>query len=90
MRVFVYWNLNKDCYSVRALEGPNKGRVIAHSAAVQLADVAFPVGNAGRLQSIRGHKCVHAGLRGLLTLRIGDLDEGMRRTEAWLRSEKLL
>jgi len=80
MRVFVYWNLNKDCYSVRALEGANKGKVIAHAATIALADVTLSVGNAGRLQVLNGgHKQVHAGLRGnLIALDSSPAVNGMR------------
>ncbi|CAB4165115.1 hypothetical protein UFOVP823_10 [uncultured Caudovirales phage] len=45
MRVFVYWNLHRKLWSVRAAEGPNKGRVIAHRECVYLlhADVEAPL-----------------------------------------------
>ena len=31
IRVEVYWNLHKRLFSVRALEGEHKGRVIEHA-----------------------------------------------------------
>jgi hypothetical protein len=65
MRVFVYRNLRKQCFSIKALEGPNKGRVIAHRSFVDLTDVAFKVSEAGRQRVLRtGQKNVHAGLVG--------------------------
>lgn len=78
MRVFVYWNLHKDCFSVRAEEGPNKGRVVAHSSSVSLAHVTFSVGQAGRLKSAIGPKSVHAGMRGQLVSLETESHEGMR------------
>lgn len=37
-RVAVYKNLHKQAWSVRAMEGPNRGRVIEHRAAITLID----------------------------------------------------
>ena len=65
MRVEVYWNLHKHLFSVRALEGPNKGRVISHSHGISLTDVKFAVQPAGRERVRReGKKNVHAFVRG--------------------------
>ena len=65
MRVEVYWNLHKHLFSVRALEGPNKGRVISHSHGITLTDVKFAVQPAGRERVRReGKKNVHAFVRG--------------------------
>ena len=65
MRVEVYWNLHKHLFSVRALEGPNKGRVISHSHRITLTDVKFAVQPAGRERVRReGKKNVHAFVRG--------------------------
>lgn len=59
-RVYVYWNLHKNMYSVR-----EHGIVQAHVDAVQLRDVTFAVSEAGRRRVLReGRKNVHAGLRG--------------------------
>lgn len=67
MKVFVYWNLRKKTWSVRALDGPDKGRVIFHSAHVLLSDAQGKVSQAGRLRVIRERrKNVHAGLVGHL------------------------
>jgi hypothetical protein len=65
MRVEVYWNLHKRLFSVRALEGENKGRVIAHSYGIQLKDAKFVSQPAGRNRVRReGIKNVHAFVRG--------------------------
>ena len=67
MRVFVYFNLHKLLWSVRALEGPNKGRVIEHAREVFLTDCQFKVSEAGRQRVIRERqKNVHAGVVGQL------------------------
>jgi len=70
MRVDVYMNLHKGEFSVKALEGENKGRVIAHSWRVSLRDCTFVVQPAGQARVRReGRKHVHAFVRGeLVTL----------------------
>jgi hypothetical protein len=64
-KVFVYFNLHKKCFSVKALEGAMKGRVIAHRDNVLLYDATLKVSEAGRQRVIR-EKCknVHAGVCG--------------------------
>lgn len=65
MKVFVYFNLHKRCFSIKALEGVNKGRVIAHKHNVVLYDATFKVSEAGRQRVIREQrKNVHAGVSG--------------------------
>ena len=74
MRVFVYMNRHATkanngvpVYSVKALEGPDKGRVIMRSPHVMLGDVRPKVSQAGRRRVLRqGRKNVHAGLVGTL------------------------
>lgn len=67
MRVKVYKNLHKNCYSVRALEGPCKGLVIYHATSLGLCDVVFKVGEKSRQRVIReGQKNVHAFVEGHL------------------------
>jgi hypothetical protein len=64
-RVEVYWNLHKDTYSVRALSGPERGRVVDHSRVVNLKDVKFAVQPAGRKKVLKEKvKNVHAFVRG--------------------------
>lgn len=67
MRVFVYRNLHKNCWSIKALEGENKGRVIYHADDVTLTDCVFRVSKAGRQRVLREkRKNVHAGVAGEL------------------------
>jgi hypothetical protein len=74
VKVFVYKNLHATrknggvtVYSVKALDGPDKGRVIARSSHVLLTDVRPKVSQAGRRRVLReGRKNVHAGLVGNL------------------------
>jgi hypothetical protein len=64
-RVYVYFNLHRKLWSVRALDGPHKGRVIAHKRGVVLQDVSPRVSQAGRKRVLRERKKnVHAGLVG--------------------------
>lgn len=67
MRVFVYRNLHRKCYSVKALEGVFKGRVIAHTDSIVLSNVTFKVSKAGRERVLREkRKNVHAGVVGTI------------------------
>jgi hypothetical protein len=68
MKVFVYWNLHKNVWSVKALEGENKGRVIDHAKQVTLYNCTFKVSQAGRARVImEKRKNVHAGVVGYLS-----------------------
>jgi len=65
MKVFVYRNLHKNCWSVKALEGENKGRVIAHRDSITLYSCKLKVSQAGRQRVLREkRKNVHAGIEG--------------------------
>lgn len=67
MKVFVYFNLHKRTWSIRALEGPRKGLVIGHSDTVLLRNAQGKVSQAGRERVLReGRKNVHAGIVGTL------------------------
>ena len=67
MRVFVYYNLHKKVWSIKALEGEQKGRVIRHAATLTLSDCTFKVSEAGRQRVLRERrKNVHAGVVGHL------------------------
>jgi hypothetical protein len=67
MKVFVYRNLHKNCWSIKALEGNNKGRVIYHAQSVTLSNCTFKVSKAGRERVLREkRKNVHAGIKGEL------------------------
>jgi hypothetical protein len=64
-KVFVYFNLHKKCFSIKALQGPMKGRVIAHRHDVFIYDAVFKVSEAGRQRVLREKKKnVHAGVCG--------------------------
>jgi hypothetical protein len=65
MKVFVYRNLRKNCYSIKALEGAMKGKVIAHAKTVTLTECRFKVSKAGQARvRATGQKNVHAGVQG--------------------------
>jgi hypothetical protein len=63
--VDIYWNLHKDCFSVRARTGRDAGRVIAHIAHGVLRNARFVVNQGGRKRVIaERRKNVHAFIRG--------------------------
>ena len=66
-RVFVYYNLHKKCFSVKALAGDKKGLVVAHSDYVFLSNATPSVSIAG-MQRVRRtkQKNIHAGFKGTL------------------------
>jgi hypothetical protein len=65
MRCFVYFNLHKKCFSIKALEGAMKGKVIAHRDTVILTSCKLLVSEAGRQRVLREkRKNVHAGVSG--------------------------
>jgi len=75
LRCFVYFNLHRKTYSLKALEGPHKGRVIGHADTLELCDCTFKVSEAGRQRVIRDkRKNVHAGVVGTVCV-IGDIAE---------------
>lgn len=78
MRVFVYFNLHKKCFSVKALDGVSKGKVVFHADKVMLRNVEFRVSEAGRKRVLEtGRKQVHAGV-------VGDLEGIMgEATRVW-------
>lgn len=76
----VYCNVRKKLLSVKALEGADKGRVIAYVERLQMKDAEFKVSEAGRSRVVKTkRKSVHAGIVGEIealwgaTLR-GELD----------------
>ena len=67
MKVKVYYNLHKNCYSIVSLEKENYGRVIKHSNCVPLFDAQFKVSEKGRQRVLREQKKnVHAYVVGTL------------------------
>lgn len=66
MKVRVFRNLTRDCYSVQA-KGPAGWRTVAHASEVTLWGAAFEVSQAGRKRVLEsGKKQVHAFVRGEL------------------------
>lgn len=67
MRVAVYFNLHKRCWSVKALKGVDRGRVIAHMETLALRAAAPKVSEAGRHRVLKTRsKNVHAYMTGEL------------------------
>lgn len=67
MRVFVYFNLHRKCWSIKCMEGPMYGRIIGHANQVLLEGVTFKVSEAGRQRVLRERvKNVHAGVIGFI------------------------
>ena len=65
MKVFVYFNLHKKVWSVKALEGPQKGLVIAHKRFLVLTNAKPKVSEKGRQRVLQERrKNVHAGIVG--------------------------
>lgn len=61
MRVWVYWNLHKKCFSVQYLN-----KVVMHTDSIVLFDAEFRVREAGRQRVLREkRKNVHAFVVGL-------------------------
>ncbi len=67
MKVAVYFNLHKKTFSIKALEGANKGRVIDYSDDVTIENATFKVSQAGRNRVLQEkRKNVHAYVIGEL------------------------
>ena len=65
MKTFIYWNLHKHTWSIKALQGPNKGRVVGHCDTIVIRNPEFRIGHAGRKRVIAEKtKNVHAGIVG--------------------------
>jgi len=84
MKVFVYWNLHRKLWSVKALSGPAKGKVIWRTREVILKNAEGKVSEAGRQRVLReDRKNVHAGIVGELVI-LGDLGHAsMAKTIAY-------
>ncbi len=68
MKVFVYFNLHKKCWSVKAMEGDRKGLVVLHTNALALERCMFKVSETGRQRVLaEKRKNVHAGVVGYVT-----------------------
>jgi hypothetical protein len=88
LKVFVYWNLHRKLWSVRALQGPDKGRVVSHAYYVRLRDATGRVGKAGRERVLReGKKNVHAGMVGTLDYAGTGIADG--RCLSWYSTDRV-
>jgi hypothetical protein len=77
IKVFVYKNLHKNQFSIKALEGEHKHRVIAHRNEVFLTDASPKVSEPGRQRVLaERQKNVHAGIVGLWSDDMFELPEG--------------
>lgn len=75
MKVTVYWNLHRNCWSIR-----HKGKVIGYADSLMLNDVTFKVYEASRQRVIREKKKnVHAFACGTLLEKNGVKPENMNR-----------
>ncbi|GAA3251371.1 hypothetical protein [Nonomuraea helvata] len=64
-RIKLYWDLHTHAWSIVALRGDRKGRVVGKADNVTLAGVTFRVSAPGRADSHRrGHRTVHAWVLG--------------------------
>jgi hypothetical protein len=78
MKVFLYRNLHKEgfCYSIKAVDGPHKGKVLGYSRKVIVENAAYKVSEAGRQRVLRTKKKnVHAGVVGDLKIVGSDVIE---------------
>jgi len=86
MRVDIYWNLNRGGYSIRAVEGPMKNRVVGYAAGADLVNATFKV-QAGARERVRRErvKSVHAWVRGELIATHELITAHPEAAEAWAR-----
>lgn len=67
MKVFVYKNLHRNCWSIKALDGEHRGKVVAYSNFAHVSQPQFKVSESGRERVLREQqKNVHAGVVGEL------------------------
>ena len=79
MKVDVYWNLHRKCFSIR-----HKGVVVAHATEVLIRDGEYVVQPSGRTRAREtGHKVVHAFVRGQLEAWRGETTYAARHM-TWL------
>ncbi|MGV7398730.1 hypothetical protein PJK47_21000 [Mycobacterium kansasii] len=66
--VAVYKNLNRGAWSIRAQDGPHKGKVVGHADAVSIVDCTMHVGRAAQARIAAGQpRQVHAWIIGRLS-----------------------
>ncbi len=85
MKVFVYWNVRRQVWSIRACEGESRGKVVNHASSFEVACARFRVSEAGRQRVIATkRKSVHAGIEGELVTAMyvgnhGRMDDPVKR-----------
>ena len=63
--VRVHFNLRTHLWSITAMSGPNRGRVVQHSNTFVLTDCTFKVSEAGRQRVLaKRQRLVHAWVQG--------------------------
>jgi len=74
-KVRVYFNLHTKRWSIKAMEGEHKGKVVAHADRVYLQGCKFIVSKAGRERVIKEQKKnVHAYVEGNIILKMSSED----------------
>lgn len=64
-RVYVYWNLQKDVWSVRAEDGAEAGRILFHAEHLTLEGCMFKVSETTRRKIlVTKRRRIHAGIVG--------------------------
>lgn len=67
MKVAIYWNLHRKCWSIQSREKNTYGRVIAHAKEVSVERASYKVNEGGRQRVLRERKKnVHAFVVGAL------------------------
>lgn len=67
IRVRIYYNITRKCWSIRSMSGVRYNRLIGHAVSLQLVNCSFLVSQAGRERVLRERrKNVHAFVDGLL------------------------
>jgi hypothetical protein len=75
MRVSVHFNLHNKLWSVTALEGENKGRVIEHATSVYITGCTAKVSEMQRLRVVANRcRSVHAKIVGTLCAKPSTLE----------------
>lgn len=67
MNVCIYYNLHKKIWSIKAMDGKLKGKVVSHAKRVVVENAVPKISEAGRQRVLREkQKNVHAGIIGVL------------------------
>src|SRR5215471_17754116 len=81
-RVRVHFNLRTHLWSITAMSGPNRGRVVQHSAIFALTCCEFIVSETGRQRVLAKHeRQVHAWVEGLVVQPVRPSAEGRGRVQ---------